>query len=1032
MLKKLKDIYRKIERAGIKSDYDLITTGQIKLINICSLIISILAIPFLLLYLLNSHFELAVFSAVGGIVFFIPFVLNFLGKHKLSKIGFIFGLNLYILSLNLFLNSDLYLQFAFILPISLSFFLYRDKGKLIHFISISLLAAIIFIEHFNLLSYNKIEIPEDVEGFSSLLFIMTILGLYWLFFIIFIKSLIKYEKKINTLINKTKGQYQDIKIINAQLTDHKEHLEEIVSKRTEGIKEAEQLLRSIINSSLDLIFYKDQNGRYLGCNKAFAEYLGIEQDDIKGKTDYDYYDGDRADIFAGDDKKILKIKQVSFYEEWVVNSTGKRIFLDTIKSPLLNDEEEIFGFVGISRDLTLLKSYQNALEESERKYKTLYETSLDAIIMLSPDGRLIAGNPASVKLYRCENEKELISHSVYSFSPEYQSDGFRSEDKIMQLLKTVLRNGSCFFEWVHKLKDGSEFYAKILLTRMEIGKKTLLQANVRDITKQVNAKKKIEYNLKNQELVASVSVFFNYLNQFEETINIALKEIGKHINVSHIFVVNDFDDYTKNTYEWCNQGVNQCFENLKATQYDDLLLWKGYLEKVSNINSNNQEKLPDKIKLFMDSKGVKSILIIPLNFNSEIGGFICFEEHINKREWKNDEINILTVIANIISHAYERRKTGLELKESEQKFRKIINNQGEGLCIFDKEGNITFFNPVASKIFGVGDNGLTGKNLREFIDEKPLNRILYENGIKAKGETLTYEIELKRPDKSKRFILLTASPEYNQKGEVISSLGIFRDISKRKKIEAELVVAKEKAEESDRLKSEFLANISHETRTPLNLIMGFSDIIESKLKDFPNEQIFVRKIKMAGNNLLTILDNILDLSKIEAGVMVINKEAVNPYLLIKEIEQAFSARITQKSLAFTINTDENLPKHFLLDKIRVRQVLFNLIGNAIKFTETGFVKVNVSASFSGKSSKHIDLIVEVEDSGIGVNDEMKELIFAPFRQVDGSNNRKFEGTGMGLTIAKRLTEIMNGEISVVSEEDKGSLFKIILRNVEIC
>jgi PAS domain S-box-containing protein len=257
--------------------------------------------------------------------------------------------------------------------------------------------------------------------------------------------------------------------------------------------------------------------------------------------------------------------------------------------------------------------------------------------------------------------------------------------------------------------------------------------------------------------------------------------------------------------------------------------------------------------------------------------------------------------------------------------------------------------------------------------------------------------------------------------------GIIANAYERKLMEQSILAERDKANNANKAKSEFLANMSHEIRTPMNAILGFSEALYHKL-DSQQHRKMLKSVLSSGNLLLSLLNDILDLSKIEAGKLEISPQPVDLKNVLQDIKLLFNDKAHKKGIEINIFIGSDFPGILMLDELRIKQVIFNLVGNAIKFTHAGYVNIRVALSYRTEDTG--ELIIEVEDTGIGIPESQHERIFEAFGQQSGQSNRLYGGVGLGLAISKRLVEKMNGNISLASQEGKGSVFKILIPDIE--
>ncbi len=389
-------------------------------------------------------------------------------------------------------------------------------------------------------------------------------------------------------------------------------------------------------------------------------------------------------------------------------------------------------------------------------------------------------------------------------------------------------------------------------------------------------------------------------------------------------------------------------------------------------------------------------------------------------------------VLGVATDITQQKKIEKKLTDNNEMLEKLADQVPGTICQYQyfPDGSSCF--PFASKgiydVYEVKPEEI--KDNGELVFSRIDNRDVAEvaKNIKQSAENLTIwhdEYRVNLPKQGFRWIEGVAKPEQKADGSVLWH-GHIRDITERKKMEDKLKEVVKKAETANQAKSEFLANMSHEIRTPLNAVIGFSEILEGELEKSSHQQ-YLASIKSASDSLLNLINDILDMSKIEAGMLEIRLNYFNLYNLLKEMKHIFINKVKAKGLELKLEMDEK-QLEVKLDQNRLRQILLNLIGNAVKFTKDGYIKVVVKTN--KRTKEKLDLEIIVEDTGIGINKTAQDKIFKAFSQENGQSTREFEGTGLGLTICKELAELMDGKIAIESEVGKGSKFKLCFEQIE--
>jgi PAS domain S-box-containing protein len=465
--------------------------------------------------------------------------------------------------------------------------------------------------------------------------------------------------------------------------------------------------------------------------------------------------------------------------------------------------------------------------------------------------------------------------------------------------------------------------------------------------------------------------------------------------------------------------VDEAFEKLEANKFDIIFL-DYMLQGTTGLEFLNE----------LNNKGITSPVILLTGLGNEevavealkLGAY----DYFTKDQLKSERI--FQSVINIT----ERRKAEEKIKFERKKLQNIMDSMVDGITITDMEGKMISVNNATLKQFGYKEDEVIGKILGEvFFDEKDAQKFKEVIDMLASGQMIkTQEFQAKRKDKSYFPVSVNLSVLRGDGGQKEAIVAVHRDITERKKEEEALRKAKEEAEIANRTKSEFLATMSHEIRTPMNAIIGMAELLsETELNK--DQRGYVEISRNAGENLLGIINDILDLSKVEAGEIKLEKIGFNIVEIVEKTCDIMAFRAHKKEIELSHHINSEVPVNLIGDPARLRQICVNLLGNAVKFTVKGEVVLNIDFDdqkkreiFKGEDGrKNVRLLFSLRDTGIGIPENKRESIFESFTQADSSTTREYGGSGLGLTICKRLVELMKGNIWVESEVGKGSVFQ---------
>ncbi|MBN1251407.1 MAG: PAS domain S-box protein [Bacteroidales bacterium] len=664
----------------------------------------------------------------------------------------------------------------------------------------------------------------------------------------------------------------------------------------------------------------------------------------------------------------------------------------------------------LNSKIQLLESKLNFVEKEKNDYHEIIENANSAIFKISEDDIIVYLNDFAKTLFKKECSNNLIGKK---FSQSVNNLNFDQSENINYFLnklpykpktfeifesKNINQQGNIIWlSWTIKPTFEKDLYKGFIAVGNDITKRKMADEQILIQKQEIETKNSKLTNINNALSLSNKEI----VSTSKELIKSELR--FRNMSESILFGVFIAGPNGKNEY------VNYQYCELTGMDAHDAL-GSGWFQA---IHPNDLEFVKQKWTEAIKNKEFKFDYFYRLQ-NVKTKEILKVHAIAKKMTHKNELIGYVGVIEDIT----QQEKLINKLKNYEL----IIKNSVEMMSLISNKFEYLAVNDAYVEAHGLSKEKIEGSTFfdiwgQEIYDEKVKER--FEAAFS--GKLVRYQEWFNFKKAGRKFMDVIYQPVYNEENKVESVAVNTLDITKLKEFENRLKKAKSEAERANRAKSEFLANMSHEIRTPLNAVIGFTELLENQIKNTKQKQ-YLKSIKAGGRSLLAIINDILDLSKIEAAKIELKFEAFKLKSIVDEINQIFSIKIDEKNLKYESQIDENLPKYIYLDEIRLRQILYNLIGNAIKFTEKGFVKLHVK--LIQIIGKYADIQIVVEDSGIGIPKNQYEEIFTAFKQQAGQSTRKYGGTGLGLTISKKLIEAMGGTIELESIENKYSKFTI--------
>jgi len=878
-------------------------------------------------------------------------------------------------------------------------------------------------------------------------------------------------------------------------------------------RKAEESLRffaAIVKGSDDAIVTTSSIGTILTWNHGAEELFGFTAEQARGKNASIFVPSDRIPGLLWCIDQVSQGHPLPNYQGICQNSAGKRIPVTATASPVKDRNGKVIAISAVLRDDTNRKRTEQALQESEERFRGIFEFAPFGMCVIAMDNRFIQINEALCQMLGYGSEQFLGLFWEDLIHPEDLALTLRQRNRLIEEPGRFVEDELRFLH-----RDGSMVWVRSRgsLIRSADGLPLYFVAHLEDITERRQTKQLREFQhsllrtihdvsldgilvVNDKNIVVShnkrfLEVWDIHPSQVPNLLSDIATEIPDHLLLSAVMErLQDPDAFLKRVQElYADPGANDQSEvELKDGRI---------LERYSTCLRNPEGQYLARVWFFRDTTDRKraeqalreseerlreifehapvGMCVVAMNgqflqVNSAFCQLVKYSaeelltlswqqlltaedvapsartrEQLERGEVENADVerrvlhrdgHILYCHVRIsllrdangipissvvhVTDISERKRTAAALVESEERFRNMADSCPSMLWVTNAEGEIQFINRACRKFRNSSQEQVSQAEWRKTIHPEDLPH--YIEAIKRSiGEHTQFRLDYRvlRADGQWRMIGSNADPRFSPDGEYLGHIGLSADITERKLAEAELVRAREAADTANHAKSRFLANMSHEIRTPMNGVIGMAQLLLQT--DLTAEQRRYAEVAQdSGRTLLSLIDQILDLSKIEAGKLILEDFPFNLASTINDVVQMLRNQASAKGIEISSYVSPHIPSLMRGDAHRLRQILTNLVANAIKFTAQG--SVTIHTELFKQNDRIATIRSTITDTGIGLRKDQIDSLFSPFVQADVSTTRKFSGTGLGLAISKQLVEMMGGQIGVDSREGHGSTF----------
>ena len=766
------------------------------------------------------------------------------------------------------------------------------------------------------------------------------------------------------------------------------HVEDITERKKaeEAVRESEERFRIMADGCpMPMWVTNAQNGIQF-INRAFREFGGTVYEQVEGDKWKLLVHPDDAPGFVRESLRAHQERTAFRAESRVRRADGEWRWLAAFGEPRFSPSGEYLGHVGIGVDITERKHAEQERQFQLSFIRAIYEGSLDGVLVVSPSNVVLSHNTRFLEIWKI---------SLPNITDGPQDNIVGSQDQTV--LSSVLQ----------RLKDPESFLKR-----------------VRELYDDPDAKDHSEIELKDNRTLERYSTSLR-------------DESGQYLGRAWFFRDITERKRAEGALQNSEEKFRQLAENIHevfwvmSPESNELLYVSPAYEQVwgRTCDSSYQNPMSWMDAIHPDDREQAGLLVARQLAGERIASDYRITTPGGEEKWicarcspVRDQAGKLIRVVGIAEEITERKHALQALQSSEEKFRQLAENIREVFWMKNAGSDeFLYVSPAFEQVWGrtLASIYQTPASRLEAIHPDDLEQCRLSFARQMRGEAVELEYRIRTPDEQEKWIRDRAFPVRDEDGHLIRLVGVVEEITERKRYEEELVSAREAAEAANQTKSRFLANMSHEIRTPMNGVIGMNQLLLSTDLT-PEQRRYVEVVQTSGRTLLALIDDILDLSKVEAGKISLEKQVLDVRQVLADVISLLQDRVTTKGLQVLSCVSPDVPPLVIGDAHRLRQILTNLAANAVKFTDHGEVTFNVE--LMGEGNGIATLRFAVTDTGIGIRPDQLMTLFLPFVQADTSTTRKYGGTGLGLTISKQLVEMMGGKIGVNSREGQGSTF----------